>query len=268
MILTKKSFRKILTMTICYFILSVSCIVAAIVFSGLGIDATFLFVLGIIVFVLMFFVALCGWYAEGKAKLINLGNKLVRKELKPGEFIKEYNELKNSENLITNKPSTEILSLVAMSYDLLDEKENCILTMSEMLSISSEKKLPYAQLLKASFLFDFGEREEAEKLFNEAQKAKLDIMSKALVDAILKSDRANAMGDYATAEVYNLKLLEQKFPKLDRLGLLVTNYFLAEIYEKSNNAEKAIFHFQYCVDNGGKTAIRQSSKLALERLSK
>ncbi len=97
MFLTKKSFRKILIIAICYFVLGSICLAFAIFFTNMEIDSTFLFTLGVIVYVLNVLIVFCGWYAEGKGKLINLGNKLVRNELKPAEFIKHYEALKNTD---------------------------------------------------------------------------------------------------------------------------------------------------------------------------
>ncbi len=100
MFLTKKSFRKILIMAICYFVLGTACLTFAILFTNMGIDGAFLFALAVIVYVLNVIMIFCGRYVEGKGKLINLGNKLVRNELKPAEFIKHYELLKNTDDLI------------------------------------------------------------------------------------------------------------------------------------------------------------------------
>lgn len=54
-------------------------------------------------------------------------------------------------------------------------------------------------------------------------KLKLNLMCKALIDVILKSDRAMAMSDYRTVELHNLKMLEQTFPKLDNLEKMITH---------------------------------------------
>lgn len=91
------------------------------------------------------------------------------------------------------------------------------------------------------------------------RKQKLGIMRNGLADAILKGDRAMAMGDYKTVEKYNLNMLERKFPKLDNLGKLIVHYRLGEIHEKSYENNKAITHYQYCVDFGGETAIKKSA---------
>ena len=60
----------------------------------MGINENFLLILGIIVYLLCILMIFWGRYAEGKGKLINLGNKLVRNELKPAEFILHYESLK------------------------------------------------------------------------------------------------------------------------------------------------------------------------------
>ena len=66
------------------------------VHNSLGIYDNFLLILGIIVYSLCVLMIFWGRYAEGKGNLVNLGNKLVRNELKPAEFIEYYENLKNS----------------------------------------------------------------------------------------------------------------------------------------------------------------------------
>ena len=263
MFLTKKGFRKILIMAICYCILASIAIFLWAFLNSMGIKENFLLMLGIIVYLLCVLIIFWGRYAEGKGKLVNLGNKLVRNELKPAEFIREYEALKKSSDLVTNKPSIEVLQLVAIAYDSLDDRENALVTVDEMIDIADDKKKAFSNLIKCSFLFSYGNFEDAENLFNEIQKQKLDIMCIGLVDAILKSDRAMAMGDYKTVEAYNLKLLECSFPKLDNLGKLVVHYKLGEVYEKLQDNSKAATYYQYCADFGGETAIKKS---AIEKL--
>lgn len=263
MFLTKKSFRKILVMAICYFLLGSVAIVLWAVFNSIGVNENFLLTLGVIVFSLCPLIIFWGRYAEGKGKLINFGNKLVRNELKPADFIEHYELLKNSDNLIIKKPSIEVLQLVAIAYDSLDQREKALETVDEMIFVASENKKTFANLFKTSFLFSYDKKEEAEMLFNEIQKQKLDIISKSLVDAILKSDRAMVMGDYKTVEMYNLSMLQRTFPKLDNLGKLVVHYKLGEVYEKLQETDKAITYYRYCVDFGGETAIKTS---AIEKL--
>lgn len=265
MFLTKKGLRKILIMAVCYFVLGSACILSAIAFADIGVDAEML-VLGAIVYVLDIILVFWGRYAEGKGKLINLGNKLVRKELRPAEFIREYDFLRNSDDLVIKKPSPEVLLFLAVAYDSLDDRENCLAAVDEMIAVASEKKRTWALLMKASVLFSYDKKEEAEQLFIEAQRFRLDLMSKTLRDNIMKSDRAMAMGDYKTAEAYNLELLERSFPKVDNLTKLIAHYTLGKVYENLHDDEKAVSYYSYCAELGGETAIKASSKAAIERL--
>lgn len=250
-------------MAICYFLLGSISIALWVIFNSMGIYENFLLILGIIVYLFCVLIIFWGRYAEGKGKLINLGNKLVRNELKPSEFLNEYETLLNSNDLIVKKPSIEVLQLVAVAYDSLNDREKALATVEEMIDIATEKKKAFANLFKTSFLFSYDKKEEAETLFNEMQYQKLDIISKSLVDGILKSDRAMAMGDYKTVEMYNLSMLQRTFPKLDNLGKLVVHYKLGEVYEKLQEKDKAITYYRYCVDFGGETAIKTS---AIEKL--
>ncbi len=96
MFLTNKSFRKILIVAVCYLILGSVAIALWAVFSSSGIECPLLSILGIIVYLFCILIVFWGRYAEGKGKLINLGNRLVRNELKPAEFLPEYKALKES----------------------------------------------------------------------------------------------------------------------------------------------------------------------------
>jgi len=263
MFLTKKSFRKILIMAICYFILASIAIFLWAVFNSMGINENFLLILGIIVYLLCVLIIFWGRYAEGKGKLINLGNKLVRQELKPAEFIRHYEKLKNADDLVIKKLSVDVLRVALIAYDLLNDRENALATVDEMINVASDKKQNLAKLLKSSLLFSYGDNQAAEILFNEIQKQKLNIVCSGLVDVILKSDRAMARGDYKTAEVYHLNVLSRLFPKPDKIDMLISNYWLGEIYEKLQDTNKAIKHYQYCANFGGETAIKTS---AIEKL--
>lgn len=266
MFLTKKGLWKIVIMTLCYFVIGSVSIGAGVIFTFLGISSDILFVLGLICYVFCPIVIACGRYAEGKGKLINLGNKLVRKELKPNEFLKEYHKKRNSPDLVVNKPSPDVLQLVALAYDTLDDKDNCLAVIDKMISISKKKDIMFAKLIKCSFMFSYNMIDEAEAIFSKARSSKQNIMCQALTEAIFKSDRAIAIGDYETAEVYALKSLSQKFPKLDNLSKLVLNYKLASVYEKLEDFEKAVQYYKYCVENGGETALKETARSALLRI--
>ncbi len=267
MFLTKKSFIKILIMAICYFLLGSICIALWFAFNSMGIKENFLLILGIIVYCLCVLIIFWGRYVEGEGKLINLGNKLVRNELKPAEFIKRYEELKHTDDLVIKKPSVDVLRVALIAYDLLDDRENALATVDEMIDIADDKKQNLAKLLKSSLLFSYGEIQAAETLFNEIQKQKLNMFCSGLVDIILKSDRAMAMGDYKTVEAYLLKTLSRSFPKLDKIEMLISNYQLGKVYEKLQETDKAITHYRYCVDCGGETAIKTSAIQKLQRIN-
>ena len=266
MFLTKKSLRKILIMAICYFMLGSISVVLWAFFNSMGINENFLLILGIIVYLLCVLIFFWGRYAEGKGKLINLGNKLVRNELKPAEFIKQYEVLINSDELVINKPSIDVLRVALLAYDLLDDRENALKTVNKMIHVTSNKEQDLAKLLKSAVLFSYGEIQEGELLFNEMQNKKLNIVCSGLIDIILKSDRAMAMGDYKTAEAYYLKTLARKFPKLDKIEMLISNYLLGKIYIKLQDTDKAIKYYEYCANFGGETAIKESAIEILQRI--
>ncbi len=266
MFLSKKSFRKILIITISYFLIAAIGIVIATLLHNLGGNATFFFVFFGIIFALGFLFLWVGLYSEGTGKMITMGTKLVRTELKPAEFIRQYEILKNSNDLVIKKPSFDVLSLVLLAHDSLDNQEAALATADEMIAIAKNKKKSRAMLLKISLLFSNGKKEEAEALFQTVQKGKLDLIGIALADAILKSDRAMAMGDYKTVENYTLAMLARSFPKPDNLTKLVAHHLLGKAYQKTQDIEKAIYHYQYCVEFGGETALKSTAEVAIETL--
>ncbi len=256
MFLTRKAFGKILLGAICFLVSGCAFVLLA---RQVPDDATTLRILGAVMYAFCPLVILCGYYSESKAKLITLGNKLVRTQLKPAEFIKAYTCLENDDTLVVKKLDVEVLHLLAFAYGLLGDTEKQRITIHQMIDVASDKKKSFANLVKVSFLFAHGETEEAETLFNEIQNQKLDIICSGMVDAILKMDRAMAMGDYKTVEMFALRTLERPFPKPDNLEKLVFHYKLGEVYEKMQENEKAVPQYQYCADNGGETALKMSS---------
>lgn len=266
MFLTKKGFWKILIVVICYFVLGSFCILMGAALAVLNAGPELLFILGAICYAFCPLIAVWGRYVEGQAKTINLGRKLVRNELKPSTFIEEYKRLRNATDLVINKPSFEVLQLVVVAYDALGDRKNCLSAIDEMIAVAGEKRKTFARLIKSSFLFDYNMVDEAEVLFEEACRSRRDLMSQALIDGILKNDRAMARGDYKAVELHNLKMLTQTIPKLDNLSKLVIHFRLGEVYEKLQDNEQAISYYQYCVDHGGETAIKEAAKSALEKI--
>ncbi len=266
MFLTKKGFAKILVLSILCFAVGSICLFFAIVSAMLDIDSTTLFILSILLFLWGVLVIFTVRNAEGKIVHIKLANKLVNNELRPAEFIKEYELLKNSQDLVIKKPDIEILQFVLAAYDSLGDKENSLAIADEMISVAGDKKKAYAKLMKSSLLFSHGEIEEAEAIFAEAQKGKLNFLTAALADTVIKSDRAIAMGDYKIAEPYLLNRLEQTFPKPSNLSKVDLHYSLGKIYENTGEKEKALNYYQYCAENGGETYMKAAAEDAIKRL--
>jgi len=254
-------------MSILYFLFGSIFFALAAVSAYFGIDVKAWHIcLGVVLWLVAVLLIFGGRYAEGKGKWINLANTLVRNELRPAAFIREYKNLKCSANLVVCKPGVEILQCLLVAYDLLDDRENALATVDEMIVVASEKRKPYAKLLKASLLFSYGSMEEAESLFGEVRSGRYDLLCQATIDLILKSDRAMAMGDYKTVELHCLKTLGQAFPKPDHLLRLLMHFRLGTVYERMDDPKKSISYYQYCVEHGGETAIRESARAALARL--
>ena len=265
MFLTKKSVVKIALMTMLYFLLGSLSFSSGINFDSLGEPRPELFIIGAVVYALCPLIVLWGCYVEGTAKMLNRYNKLVGKQLKPAEFIKEYEDLKASPELVVCKPGYNLLGCLCAAYECLNEHERALEIVDEVISVAGKKK-SRAMLLKVSLLFSCGKTEEAESLFDEIKQMKLDLISQGLVDMIRKGDRAMAIGDYKTVVDFNLVRLEQKFPKLNNLGNLALRYTLAEAYEKLGDTENAVTYYHYCAEHGGETAYKATAASALERL--
>ncbi len=123
----------------------------------------------------------------------------------------------------------------------------------------SYRRTPFARLNKVAVLYSLGRVDEAESLFMETQKQKLDFMSAAMVDSIIKGDRAMAMGDYKTVEIYCLKVLDRTFPKPTNSLKLSLHYELGRVYEKLGENSTAVTHYKYCAEFGGETALKSIS---------
>ncbi len=247
MFLTKKGQMKAIAVGAVYFILGFIC-------------SIFSIKLGVITIIAGVAFALYIRRVEGYGRWLNLGIKLVRKQLRPHEFINTYESLKNANNLVVNKPEFDVLQLAAVAYNCVGEREKCLSTVDEMIAVAPLKKKAIANLVKVSYLFDYGEIDKAEQLLINTQKLKFNAFADLLHNSILKDDRAMAMGDYKVAEACFIKRLEQTFPKPDNLSKLICHYNLGEIYEKTNEPEKALLHYKYCADNGGQTVIRKAAQ--------
>ena len=265
MFLTKKSVVKIALMTMLYFLLGSLSFAAGIYFYSLGVHGKELFIIGAVAYALCPLVALWGRYAEGTAKMLNRYNKLVRRGLKPAEFIKEYEELKASPKLVVCKPRYDLLGCLCVAYECLDDHESALSVAEEAISVAGKKK-SRALLLKASLLYSCGRADEAERILEEVERSKPDLVSKGMIDMIRKGDRAMAIGDYNTVINTSLVRLEQKFPKLDNLAEVALHHVIAEAYEKLGNTANAVTYYRYCAEHGGETAYKVTAASALERL--
>ena len=266
MFLTKKSIVKIVFAGVLYFLFGSISLASGVYFNTQGINKSSLFIIGIVLYLLCPLFVLWGRYAEGTGKFLNRCNKLLREELKPAEFIREYEELKKSPDLVVCKPGVDTLVFVALAYDCLDEREKALAAADAAVSIAKKKLKKRAILIKVSLLFCYGRVDEAEAIYDEAKSTKSDPISLSFIDMIQNTDRAKAIGDYKTVVNYNLRRLEQKFPKLDNLSDVVLRYSLAEAYEKLGDTENAVTYYRYCAERGGETAMKSSAKAALERL--
>ena len=266
MFLTRKARNSINWLTIAYCVLGVLLLLLAGFDALLGAVSWELVCIGILAIAFGFLLRPIMRYSLGTNKLLMRANKLVYHQLRPGEFIRLYIQKRDCPDNVVAKPDFNVLNQLAVAYDALDDTAHVQETLDQMLSIAPEKKKAYAMLLKAGMLYGKGQKEEAEQLYREAQNGKLDFMTKATADVVLKTDRAMALGDYATAEAYFKQMLAQSFPKHPPLSVLIAHYNLGKIYALTNHPEKAKEHVNYCLENGGETAIKAKTAEILDFL--
>ena len=266
MLIDKKGYRKIILFIGLY--LTTGCILVfpSLLWAMLGAEYEIPY-LGIAVLLCCPLIWIVGRYYVGVVRVLGDGARMLRIDLRPREFIEYYESLENSPELVLNKPTVNVLTLLSLAYDLVGDREGCLAVTERIISVAGEKKKGFAKLVRASYLFSYGRVEEGELLYNEALSEAKDAASRSLADTVMKTDRAMAMGDYKTVEAYNLEVLGRSFPKADALSRLVLNSNLGEIYEKSGEPEKALLHYTYCAENGGETAIRDSAREAVKRLT-
>lgn len=274
MFLTRQAIRKIRIMTGLYYFLGVIfcsvgiiCLYFSRIFSISLLDNIILALsLGILCFVIGAVNIKINKYSEGKGKLINLGNKLVLKELRPAEFIRLYEEKRDCPDNVVSKPDFEVLQLLLVAYEALGDKQHETETLEQMLLIAPKKKKSVSKLLKAIVFYNTGRVEEADRIYSEVLSEKVDLMTKYLFDNIIKSDRAMAVGDYAVAEVYYEQLLAKTSPKNSPLTILYAHYNLAKIYIATERSEEAKTHLNYCIENGGDTFMKSKATDILNAL--
>ncbi len=254
MILTKNSMVKIWVLFALFFLIG-SLGIPAMLTQNEPITAGNIIYVGI-AYLLGVGTFLLGRYAEGTANWVNLGNKLVMKELRPEDFLFEYETLKKRKDVVTFKPKAEILRLVALAYKTAGQDEKALETVEEMIRVSPPKKQAIALFNKVSLLFETGRIEEAETLFRGIQKQPLSLTAKGLADCILRGDRAVATGDYATAEIFWLQQLSVNKAFQTPLSVVACHAKLGAIYEKNGRLEEALEQYRYCNENGGKTKYR------------
>lgn len=261
MFLTKKSLRKIRLIVGAFCVEALVCFAIFGVFTYLEIESFALAIIGVICLLLAAVFRAIGRFAEGKAKLLAEGNKLVLYELHPKIFIQMYNEARDCPDNVISKPDYDVLRVLSAAYDSCGDSNGALEVIEQMISIAKEKKKPQAKLLKAAVLFDMGKTEEANLLYSEVTSGKMDVMAKMIADVVMKSDRAIAMGDFTVAEAYfNDRLTKKSFPKPNPLEVLTDHFAMAEIYCKTERMEQAKPHLEYCVKNGGETDIKTTAE--------
>lgn len=256
MYINKKSLTKIWLLVGAYLALGTFSFLISILFAILEIEGNFHIIAGCFCLAVAPLTYAIGRYAEGKGKLINSGNRLIFHQLRPAEFVRLYNEKRDDPSNVFSKPDFDVLQLLVAAYDALGETERALDAVEQMLTISPEKKLVRAKLLKCGLLFDIGRSEEADTIYRDVISRKLDMMSKYFSDVVMKSDRALALGDDTTAEAFYRQALTQKSTPL---SILYAHYHLAGICYRTNRIEEAEEHRNYCIQKGGETVIQQKA---------
>lgn len=265
-LLTKKGFRKVVLMAAAYLAVGSLSLLLSAVFAYRGIPSVPLVIMGMAVYLLCIPLIFWGRYAEGVGKPVRLGLTLVRRQLQPAAFLRQYEDLLNTPDLIIKKPGVEVLQLVMLAYELLGDSESALAVAEDMIRTTAGNKRRLACLFKVSLLYAYGRIGEAEALLGGMRAQKLNMICRSLAETITKGDRALALGDTKTAESFYLGQLKWPFPKPDAVSLLVSHYYLGEIYTRQNEPEKAAEHYRYCAEYGGATALQTSAAEKLQRM--
>ena len=261
MFLTRKALRKIRLIVGAFCVEALVCFIVFGVFTYLEVESIALAIIGIICLFLAVSFRAIGRYAEGKAKLLANGNKLVLYELRPQIFIQMYNEARDCPDNVISKPDYDVLRVLAAAYDSCGDSNGALEAIEQMILVAKENQKPHAKLLKAAELFDMGKTDEANQLYSEVTNGKMDAMAKMIADIVMKSDRAMAMGDFAVAEAYfKNRLTKKSLPKPNPLEVLTNHFALAELYCKTERSEQAKPHLEYCIKNGGETNIKTKAE--------
>jgi len=263
MFLTRKTMKKINGLTAAFCIIGGVSLVAAVIFTFLGAESWELVRLGLLTLFLGLVLRRFMQYGEGKAKLIASANVLVAPKLFPGHCIHLYEEKRNDPDNVIAKPDFEVLLMLVAAYDTMGDASNALAAVEQMVSIAPERKKAYSMLLKASLLYANGRIAEADQLYAEALQQKMDMAARATADLVLKSDKAMAIGDYATAEAFFRQLLERRFPKNPPLSVLTAKFALGKICAATGRADEAGPYFTYCVRNGGQTSMQREAEQLL-----
>ncbi len=256
MFLTKNALKKIRRFTIAYLALAGFCFAISAIFASFMIEYKLLVVLGIISLVLCALFRATGIYAEGKGKLINSGNKLITRDLRPAEFIRLYEEKRDCPDNVISEPDFEVLHLLVVAYDALGDAHRALGTLEYMISVAPPQKHDLIKVLKSSFLYGMGKTDEAEAIYLEMTAKKTDIVTRTTLDITSAIDRAMALGDYTTAEARARQMLAQSVPKPTPLATLAINYILGKVCYKTDRFDEARQYLNYCAINGGETTYK------------
>lgn len=265
MFLTRKQLRKIKITTWAYVGIGAVSVFSFLLFLIAGSFELPLLIIGLLCLTLSYPVYKTGRVSAGKGKLINSGSKLVCRQLWPEEFINLYNEARNDPENVFSEPDFDVLRLVLMAYTSLGDTENQLKTIDELYMAAPVEKKTLANLLKCSIFYNIGKTEESEEILKQIQSARLNMADKGVLDLLLNTDRAMALGDYNVAELCFRQKLQTKFPRLTPLGLTVFHFGIAEICYKTDRFEEAKEHYIYCVENGGRTIYKTKAEEMLNK---
>ncbi len=260
MFLTRKALKKIKLLVGVYCGLGAFCLIMSIVFVCLNMEIKFLIILGVLALFLGFVFNKFGRYAEGKGKLLNLGNKLVLHQLRPAEFVRLYEQARDCPDNVVSLPDFDVLKMLATAYDAMGEVDLMLEVLEQMLTISDGSRQAQAKLLKSSVLFDMGKIEEAEKLYSEVLNSKMGVITKSMLDDVMQMERAIALEDFTTAEAkLKTSIANPRYSKIP-LSALYLHMDLGRVYCKTNHLVEAKECFEYCIENSGETSVKASAE--------
>ncbi|MBO4423841.1 MAG: hypothetical protein J5879_10395 [Clostridia bacterium] len=206
-------------------------------------------------------------YFEGVSKLYSAGVRLVHKELLPEEFISLYKEKSEPGKNVISRPGYDILEMLYNACDLLDDRAGARVALNKMRELKPRFRGRSA-VLEAAEAYKRGDIASGDAFLSKAEEKYGSSEVRAAADALRKSERAMASGDFAAAKEYYSGIAgADSVLGPDSDAILKANWYMYIICRKTGDPASSDY-LGYCAEHGGSTAIGRKAGLILRREGK